>query len=150
MISGACLMIKREVFQHVGRFSEDYFMYAEDADLCHKVKMAGWNNWYVSEAAVVHFGGSSSKCAVCNFSTMMMRESIWRFLRKTHGDLYGTGYRCLILIAAFFRLGLLGVFFPVQALRRRHQSSVSSFRKWWAILLWSVRREAWLKESKTA
>src|SRR5271170_2135321 len=75
MISGACLMLKREVFQKVGRFSEDYFMYTEDADLCYKVCRAGWKNYYVPEASVVHFGGGSSKQAVSNFSAIIMRES---------------------------------------------------------------------------
>ena len=29
-ISGACVMVRRDVFDRVGKFSEDYFMYAED------------------------------------------------------------------------------------------------------------------------
>src|SRR2546422_8923566 len=37
VVSGACLMIRRDVFETVGLFSEDYFMYAEDVDLCFKI-----------------------------------------------------------------------------------------------------------------
>jgi N-acetylglucosaminyl-diphospho-decaprenol L-rhamnosyltransferase len=148
MISGACLMLKREVFQKVGRFSEDYFMYTEDADLCYKVSRAGWKNYYVPEASVVHFGGGSSKQAVSNFSAIMMRESIWRFLRKTRGNLYGAGYRWSMLLVACCRLGLLGFLTPLQRLRRQPRST-DSFRKWWAILRWSVCRQGPMKQYET-
>ena len=36
-ISGACILVKRSLFEEVGLFSEDYFMYAEDLDLCYKI-----------------------------------------------------------------------------------------------------------------
>jgi GT2 family glycosyltransferase len=111
-ISGACLLIRREVFEHVGGFSEDYFMYGEDMDLCLKVRRAGWKNYYVPEAELVHYGGGSSKQSASNFSAVMMRESIWRFLRKHRGGLYGQAYRCAMLLAASCRLGLLGLWFP--------------------------------------
>ena len=37
-ISGACIMMGRNVFEQIGKFSQDYFMYTEDVDLCYKVK----------------------------------------------------------------------------------------------------------------
>lgn len=137
-ISGACLMIKRDVFERIGGFSEDYFMYAEDVDLCYKVRTAGYRNYYVPEAELIHFGGSSSKHAPSNFSVVMMRESIWRFLRKTRGDLYGTGYRVAMLSSAVCRLVLLGMTSLVGRFRHRRRSSNSSLQKWWAILRWSL------------
>lgn len=149
MVSGACLMIKREVFERVGRFSEDYFMYAEDADLCHKVRCAGWKNNYVPQATVVHFGGSSSKQAVSNLSAVMLRESIWRFLRKTRGRFYGFVYRVSILFAASGRLGLLAISFPIQVLRHRQQAAMASICKWWAILQWSLGGRARVKNFAT-
>ncbi len=149
MISGACMMLKREVFQKVGRFSEDYFMYTEDADLCYKVSRAGWKNYYVPEATVVHFGGGSSQQMLNNFSALMMRESIWRFLRKTRGNLYGAGYRWSMLLAACCRLGLLGFLAPFQRLRRQPPST-DSFRKWSAILRWSVCRQGRMKQYEMA
>jgi len=46
-VSGACLMSKREVLGQVGGFTKDYFMYAEDLDLCWKAQCAGWAVLYV-------------------------------------------------------------------------------------------------------
>ena len=126
-ISGACMLIRREVFERVGRFSEDYFMYTEDLDLCYKARKSGLKNYYIPGAAIVHFGGSSSKQAASNFSCIMMRESIWRFLCRTRGDFYGLGYRCAMLLSAVGRLGLLLLFFPVQTLRGRRQRWMGSF-----------------------
>ena len=34
-------MIKRDLFNQVGGFSEDYFMYAEDVDLAHRLRLSG-------------------------------------------------------------------------------------------------------------
>jgi N-acetylglucosaminyl-diphospho-decaprenol L-rhamnosyltransferase len=145
-ISGACVMLKREVFEQVGRFSEDYFMYAEDIDLSAKVARAGWRNYYVPNAVVVHHGGGSSAGAVSQFSTVMMREAIWRFLRKTRGAVYGFGYRLTTLLAALVRLLFLALLFPVQILRRRRESWQASFQKWRAVLRWSLNRDETVRQ----
>jgi GT2 family glycosyltransferase len=145
-ISGACVMLKREVFEQVGRFSEDYFMYAEDIDLSAKVARAGWRNYYVPNAVVVHHGGGSSAGAVSQFSTVMMREAIWRFLRKTRGTVYGFGYRLTTLLAALVRLLFLALLFPVQVLRRRRENWQASFQKWRAVLRWSLNRDETVRQ----
>jgi N-acetylglucosaminyl-diphospho-decaprenol L-rhamnosyltransferase len=139
-ISGACLMIKRDVFDSIGGFTEDYFMYGEDMDLCYKIRKAGFKNYYVPEARLIHFGGSSSKQVPSNFSIVMMRESIWRFLRNTRGDAYAIGYRFSMLASALCRLALLSVSMMIQLARGRRKLSYGSLRKWWAILGWSLSR----------
>jgi GT2 family glycosyltransferase len=137
-ISGACLMIKGDIFKEIGGFSEEYFMYGEDMDLCYKVRKAGYKSYYVPEATVVHFGGSSSKKAPGNFATVMMRESIGLFIRKTGGDVCWVGYRLAMLLSAFCRLGFLSVASLTQRACHRRQLSDASFRKWWTILRWSL------------
>src|SRR4029077_19229913 len=88
-ISGACLMIRRSVFERVGRFSPEYFMYGEDTDLCYRVQKSGWTNYYVGEVTVVHRGGQSTTSQPDKrFPSIMMRESTFTFLRAHRGALY--------------------------------------------------------------
>jgi GT2 family glycosyltransferase len=141
-ISGACMLMRRYTFEQVGMFSEDYFMYAEDLDLCHKIIEAGYTNYFVGEATIRHFGGGSSDQAGSEFSVVMMRESIWRFLTKTRGDAYATAYRASTGVLAVMRLLLLIALWPIQALRHRAVAWRASFRKWRAILIWSLGHRA--------
>jgi GT2 family glycosyltransferase len=59
-VSGACLLVRREVFEAVGLLDEGFFMYYEEVDLCRRARRAGWPCWYVPEAHVVHLVGQSS------------------------------------------------------------------------------------------
>jgi GT2 family glycosyltransferase len=59
-LSGACLMIKRKVFEEAGLFDEHYFFYLEDVDLCLQVNRLGYDVVYFPVVAIIHmFGGSS-------------------------------------------------------------------------------------------
>jgi GT2 family glycosyltransferase len=137
-ISGACVMLPRLVFEQAGRFSEDYFMYAEDIDLCHKVRLSGHANYYLPHATVIHFGGGSSEKAPSEFSVVMMRESIWRFLHKTRGGLYALAYRMSTFFLSLVRLLALFALWPIHLIQQRSGSWTASFRKWRAILGWSL------------
>ncbi len=59
-LSGACMLIRRSVFEQLGGFDEDFFLYCEDTDLCRRVWDAGHVVRYVPEARVEHIGGASS------------------------------------------------------------------------------------------
>jgi hypothetical protein len=62
-VSGSCMLVRREAFLQVGGFDERYFMYWEDADLCRRLRSAGWRTRYRSDARVVHSVGQSSRKA---------------------------------------------------------------------------------------
>lgn len=146
-ISGACLMIRRSVFETVGHFNPGYFMYAEDTDLCYKVQMAGWKNYYVGEATVIHHGGQSSNSQTeSQFSSLMMKESSFKFLLVHRGFLYASVYRLAMALAALSRLSVLVVVmvFPLGSQRRRSLSLVRA--KWIGIFRWAIGLEAWVKQ----
>jgi N-acetylglucosaminyl-diphospho-decaprenol L-rhamnosyltransferase len=145
-ISGACVMLKRSVFEEVGRFSEDYFMYAEDVDLSHKVRMAGYQNYYVPEATLIHHGGSSSKESANTFTAVMMPEATLRFLRKTRGAEYALCYRVVMCASALGRLIALGLAVTFGVGGCRNPSEAASFRKWLAVLRWSLSRDELVKK----
>jgi GT2 family glycosyltransferase len=57
---GACLLVRRDVFQQAGLFDERFFMYSEEVEWCHRARKAGWRVVYVPDASIVHHEGRSS------------------------------------------------------------------------------------------
>jgi len=60
-VSGACMLVRRDAFDRVGGFDERFFLYWEDADLCRRLRGAGWRVRYQPAARVVHLVGRSSR-----------------------------------------------------------------------------------------
>jgi GT2 family glycosyltransferase len=149
-LSGACLMTRRTTFSSVLGFSEQYFMYAEDIDLAHKVRQCGLVNLYVRDAVVVHYGGASTRHAPNAFAAVMMAASCWRFLRGSRGNLYASTYRLSMGIAALGRLVLIGLASPCWLCFRSLASWKRAAIEWVAILRWSVGLSALAKRYETA
>ncbi|SDB46942.1 Glycosyltransferase, GT2 family [Flavobacteriaceae bacterium MAR_2010_188] len=60
ILVGAFMLLKKSLYEKVGGFDEDFFMYAEDVDLCYRVLNAGYKNIYYGEESVIHFKGEST------------------------------------------------------------------------------------------
>jgi GT2 family glycosyltransferase len=138
VISGACMLLRRDVFERAGMFTEDYFMYAEDLDLCYKVKALGFRNYYVGKAQVIHHGGRSSDLVnVSNWSIIMRFNAVHKFCVKRLGSLYGSVFRATMGVAALLRVVVLSLAKPFAGNDLRKQSIKNSTSKWWAVLKWS-------------
>jgi N-acetylglucosaminyl-diphospho-decaprenol L-rhamnosyltransferase len=59
-LSGACVLIRRQVFDEIGGFDPGYFMYFEDVDLGYRLGKAGYRNVYEPDATAVHTGAHST------------------------------------------------------------------------------------------
>lgn len=57
--TGACMFIKKDVFNSLGGFDEDYFAHQEEVDLCWRAKNNGHKVFYVGTSKVYHLGGST-------------------------------------------------------------------------------------------
>lgn len=66
-VSGCCMLIKKEVFQTVGLFDENYFLYLEDTDLCHRVNKAGYKIVVTPKSKIFH---KVNKSTQKNYSTL--------------------------------------------------------------------------------
>jgi GT2 family glycosyltransferase len=60
VLSGAFMMIKREVFEKVNGFDETFFMYGEDIDLSLRITQQGYDNYYLGKISVTHLKGGST------------------------------------------------------------------------------------------
>ena len=141
-LSGACILVRRSAFEAVRGFCTDFFMYAEDTDLCYRIRRDGWAVLYVGEAEVVHLGGQSSEKTDVGFSDVIMRESIFTFLRKYRGPWYARLYRCALFVSASMRLAILCCIIPISASNRG--KTRRAFTKWMKIATWSMGRATWV------
>ena len=60
VISGAFMLLRKQMLVQVGLLDEDYFMYGEDIDLSYRCMKGGWDNWYVP-TTILHYKGESSR-----------------------------------------------------------------------------------------
>lgn len=60
VLCGAFMLLKRDVYNKVGGFDEDYFMYGEDVDLSYKLTNGGYKNYYYGAATIIHYKGEST------------------------------------------------------------------------------------------
>jgi len=90
-VSGASMMIRREVFEAISLFDEGYFLYFEEVDLCLRAARAGWPCWYEPRSRVIHLIGQSTGL---NPGSVRRRlpdcwfESRRRYFLKNHGRFY--------------------------------------------------------------
>lgn len=91
-VAGACMLVRREVWEQLGGMDEAYFMYFEEVDFCLRASRAGWPCWYVPAARVVHLVGQSSGVTDTK-KPPKRRPAYWfesrrRYFRKNHGWVY--------------------------------------------------------------
>jgi len=60
-VLGASMIVRQEIIQALNGFDDEFFLYAEDIDLCLRVRKAGWTVGFISEAVVVHWCGQSER-----------------------------------------------------------------------------------------
>lgn len=80
VVMGAFMLIRREVFEQVGLFDEDYFMYAEETDFCYRAYKLGYKTYFFPEASIIHIGGGSTHDNQKSFD--LLHSSLLLFLHK--------------------------------------------------------------------
>ena len=121
-------------------------VYAEDLDLCWKVRAAGFTNYYLPGPKIVHYAGGSTDCAKSCFSVVMIPELVGRLSRKARGKSYSMTDRIVLSTSALVRLSILGLGFPFMLARRRTRDWHAIFDKWLSILRWGCGLERWTKK----
>lgn len=57
--SGACLFIRKKVFEEAGKLDEDFFAHQEEIDLCWRIQNLGYQILYTSQSTIYHLGGAT-------------------------------------------------------------------------------------------
>jgi GT2 family glycosyltransferase len=78
-VPGACMMIRKNVFEKVQGFDEGYFMYIEDMDLCFRLREKGYKTYFLPQVEVLHIGqGSSNR----EFAILNIYKGLLYFYRQ--------------------------------------------------------------------
>lgn len=87
-ISGACMLIRREVVEQIGYLDERFFAYQEDADYCFQARRVGWKILYYPEAEVIHYGGRGGTRVYPFQAIIEWHRSYWLYYRKNFARKY--------------------------------------------------------------
>jgi GT2 family glycosyltransferase len=60
-VSGACLLMRKEVFKKIGRFDESIFMYMDEVEFLYRAGQLGYSTYFYPGAEFIHYGAASSK-----------------------------------------------------------------------------------------
>jgi GT2 family glycosyltransferase len=84
-VFGACAgaaLYRREMFEDVGTFDEDFFAYLEDVDLAWRAQSRGWRCLYVPEARVLHVHSGTSIEGSRWKNYVLGRNKVWSVVKN--------------------------------------------------------------------
>ena len=101
ILVGAFMLMKRDLYNEIGGFDENCFMYSDDIDLSYMALKKGKSNYYFHETSVIHYKGEST---VKDGIYMKRNQEAMNFFFKKH-------FRVSFLFTIFMKIGI--VFFSV-------------------------------------
>ncbi|MCD0473226.1 glycosyltransferase family 2 protein [Flavobacterium sp. EDS] len=101
ILVGAFMVMKRDLYNEIGGFDEDCFMYSDDIDLSYMVLKNGKTNYYFSETTVIHYKGEST---IKDEKYMKRFQDAMNFFYKKH-------FKVSFLFSLFMKIGI--VFFSI-------------------------------------
>ena len=106
-VLGACMLIKRSVYNEIHGFDEDFFLYGEDVDICLRLRLVGYEIGYVDDVRIMHISGASEIGADTLDKWLRKRRGIYLFYLK-HYDARDVLHiaRKAILKSKFYLLAL--------------------------------------------
>jgi len=108
-ISGACMLVKRDVMEDVGLWDEGYFLHCEDLDWCMRFRQKGWKILFVPDARISHALGACSQSRRV-FVEWHKHKGMLRFYRKFFRHQYPGVLMGVVTVGVWLRFGLAAVY----------------------------------------
>jgi len=101
ILVGAFMLMKRDLYNEIGGFDEDCFMYSDDIDLSYMALKKGKSNFYFHETSVIHYKGEST---IKDETYMKRFQEAMNFFYKKH-------FKVSLIFSFFMKMGI--VFFSI-------------------------------------
>jgi GT2 family glycosyltransferase/O-antigen/teichoic acid export membrane protein len=122
-ICGACLMIRREVFEQINGFDENFEFYFEDSDLCSRCLQTGWQIDFVPHSTIIHHLGQSTK-GTWNMASLIYQQSHITYYKK-HAPPWS-----IIFLKGYLLFKWVRIWLDAQ-LEKREQARAKRYCRWY-------------------
>jgi N-acetylglucosaminyl-diphospho-decaprenol L-rhamnosyltransferase len=120
-VSGACMMVKRDIFEKLGGFDEKLFMYVEDMEICFRAQKIGFATYFYPDIKLRHKSlGSSNR----TFAIINIYKGVLHFYRKHKSYCEYLIAKTLLVFKAVILI-LVGYFMFNPGLRDRYKRAIS-------------------------
>lgn len=125
-VTGAFMIIPKNVFQKLKGFDEHIFMYTEEMELCYRSKKIGFTTQYHPDLHIIHLGGASSAEVGSFFSITSEIQYTIYFFRKHKPKWQVPLVKLFIGMGSVARLVMFGII-KNNAIARRSYTHVFKF-----------------------
>lgn len=134
---GACLLIRRNIFEMLSGFDEDFFFYCEETDFCRRVWDSGYKVVVNPMATITHYrGASSTQDYVAVQKEKLLAETKIKFILK-HGSKFETAFFKFSQCSHYLTLSFREFLVSILSLKKRymHKSKIQFqlFRLWFGV-----------------
>lgn len=120
-VTGAFMLIPKNVFDKVGGFDENIFMYTEEMELCYRLHKIGYKTIYHDSPAIIHLGGASSGSAFALASEVKYMIYFW----KKHKPAWQLPFvKAFFYIGSLLRLLIFGIIKGDEKARRAYTQAL--------------------------
>ena len=132
-VTGAAIMVRKNLVDQIGLFDELYRAYSEETDFCHRVRHVAHKKVYFLPAAeVIHLGGVSYR-NVRKYQVQLMYSSYNKFLKKYHGSVYSFCTRLLYAWQSLLKMLVRYIRFLLAAPGVREERKKYFLLAWYAV-----------------
>jgi len=115
--SGACLFIRKSVFETLGGFDESFFAHFEEIDLCWRAFNEGFTTKYIGTSTIYHVGGATLKSNNPKKTVLNFRNSLFTLVKNAHGNVF------ILVTTRLFLDGIAGIKFLLE-LKPKHSLAI--------------------------
>ena len=105
ILSGAFMLMRKDVLDNIGYLDEDFFMYGEDIDLSYRIIKEGYKNIFFPETRIIHYKGESTRKSSVNYVFTFYNAMII-FARKHFSQKNAQMFSLLINFAIYLRASI--------------------------------------------
>ena len=113
-IHGSCMFIKKENFEKIGKFDENFFLYFEETEFCYRAKKKGFKTFQINKIKVENKGRSVNinNENLEKFNNILIWHFIWSKFYFSEKK-YGKFFSILIFIPVIIRINIKILFYTI-------------------------------------